>query len=237
MFEKVGNENWSGRQVDTWLKEIDFKTKGDKHLSLANIYLILKNSFYSGVVEYPAGSGKWYTGQHTPVITKELFEKVQERLTRDKIVRVSREFAFTKLMTCGLCGSGICAEEKRKIFKNGTKKTYVYYGCCRSKDLDCKCGYIREEELVNQLANLIDEIDINELGMRVKLEDEIKRLRFLQSSVLGTKPNISQDLSQVDVKAYAKHIIKHGTIIDKRELLGCLKSKLILSHKILTLQE
>jgi hypothetical protein len=72
--------------------------------------------------------------------------------------------------------------------------------------------------------------------MRVKLEDEIKRLRFLQSSVLGTKPDISQDLTQVDVKAYAKHIIKHGTIIDKRELLGCLKSKLLLNNKLLSLQ-
>jgi len=236
IFEKVGNDNWSGRQVNKWLKEIDFKTKGGKHLCLGNIYLILKNSFYSGVVEYPVGSGKWYTGKHTPIITKELFEKVQERLTRDKIVRVSKDFAFTKLMTCGLCGSGISAEEKHKVYKNGTEKTYVYYGCSRARDINCKCGYIQEENLVSQLDQIIDQIDINELGMKTKLEDEITRLKFLQSSVLGMKPDIDQDLiNQVDVKTYAKHIIKHGTITDKRELLGCLKSKLILTNKVVSL--
>lgn len=240
MFEKIGNENWSGRQLYIWLKKQDFKTKGGKHLSLSNVYLILKNSFYSGVVEYPVGCGKWYTGKHTPIITKELFNKVQERLTRGNIVRVSREFAFTKLMTCGLCGSGISAEEKYKELKDGTTKIYVYYGCCRSKSRDthCKSGYIREEELVEQLAKIIDQIDINELGMKAKLEEEIKRAKFLQSTVLGIETKTPDpDIEQVDVKTYAKHIIKHGSIVDKRELLGCLKSKLLLSHKILTLQK
>ncbi len=237
MFEKVANENWSGRQIHRWLKSLDFKTKGGKHLGISNIYLILKNSFYSGTVEYPVASGKWYTLKHSPIISKELFNKVQERLTRGNIIRVSREFAFTKLMTCGLCGSGISAEEKYKGLKDGTTKTYVYYGCSRARDVNCKCGYIREEELVDQLAKVIDQIDISELGMRSKLEDEVKRLRMLQSSVLGTKPDTNQDLTQVDVKAYAKHIIKHGTVLDKRELLGCLKSKLILNKKILSLQK
>jgi len=237
MLEKVTNHNRSGRQLHKWLKDMDFKTKNGKYLSLSNIYLILKNSFYSGVVEYPGGSGKWYTGKHKPFITKELFNKVQERLSWDKIVRVSKEFAFTKLMTCGLCGSGISAEEKYKQLKDGTAKIYVYYGCSRARDLHCKCGYIREEKLVEQFAKIIDDIDINELGMRAKLEDEVKRLRLLQSSVLGTKPETNKDLTQVDIKAYAKHIIKHGTVLDKRELMGCLKNKLVLIKKMLSLQK
>jgi DNA invertase Pin-like site-specific DNA recombinase len=240
MFEKVGNQSLSGRQVYIWLKETDFKTKGGKHLSLSNIYLILKNSFYSGVVEYPVGSGKWYTGKHTPLISKELFEKVQERLTRDHVVRVSKEFAFTKLMTCGVCGSGISAEEKHKVYKNGTEKTYVYYGCCRSKSREKSCGsgYIQEGELVSQLAKIIDQIDINELGMKAKLEEEIKRAKYLQTTVLGMEAKAEDpDIEQVDVRTYAKHIIKHGSLIDKRELLGCLKTKLFLTHKVLSLQK
>lgn len=237
MFEKVADNNWSGRQVNKWLRDTNFKTKTGKYLSLSNIYLILKNSFYTGVVEYPVGSGKWYTGKHTPIITKELFEKVQERLTRDKVIRVTKEFAFTKLIACGLCGSGITAEEKYKELKDGTTKIYVYYGCSRARDASCKCGYIREEELVEQLAGMVDKIDINELGMMTKLEAEITKLRFLQSSVLGIKPDSKQNLDKVNVRDYAKHIIKHGTMMDKRELLGCLKSKLTLSKKILTLEK
>ena len=237
LFEKVGNEGWSGRQAYIWLKrELNFTTKNNKYLSLSNLYIILKNSFYYGVVEYPVGSGKWYTGKHTPITTKEVFERVQSRLTRDKIVRgVNKEFAFTRLLTCGLCGSGVSAQEKQKDRKDGGTKTYIYYGCSRSRDLNCKCGYIREEELIEQLAKIIDHIDINELGMRAKLEDEVKRLKALQSSVLGTKPDTSKDLGNIDVRAYAKHIIKHGTAVDKRELLGCLKSKLFLNKKVLSL--
>lgn len=238
MFEKVANEQYSGRDIYHWLKhDLNFTTRWGKHLSLSNIYILLKNTFYYGVVEYPEGSGKWYTGKHEPIITKELYDKVQERVNRGNTIRISREFAFTKLMTCGLCSSGISAEEKYKELKDGTSKIYVYYGCSRARDMHCKSGYIREEDLVDQLAKIIEEIDINELGMRAKLEDEIKRLRLLQSSVLGIEPETKQDLKQIDIRNYAKHIVKHGTIADKRELLGCLKSKLLLSKKAVTLQE
>lgn len=239
MFEKVANEQYSGRDIHHWLKnDLNFTTRWGKHLSLSNIYLLLKNTFYYGVVEYPEGSGKWYTGKHESIINKELYDKVQERLTRDKIVRgASKVFAFTRLMTCGLCQSGISAEEKHKSKKDGSTTTYIYYGCTRSRDLKCKSGYIREEELVEQLARVLDKIDINELGMRAKLDEEVKRLQFLQSSVLGIAPDKIVKLKEIDVRAYAKHIIKHGTILDKRELLGCLKSKLLLAKKEVTIQK
>ena len=49
MFEKVANEQWSGRKLYHWLKfTINFKSKGNKNLSLSNIYIILQNTFYYG---------------------------------------------------------------------------------------------------------------------------------------------------------------------------------------------
>jgi site-specific DNA recombinase len=121
MFEKVAQDKWSGRKVYHWLKfELNFKTKGNKNLALGNIYRTLMNPFYYGTFEYPKTSGHWYTGKHEPIISKELFDQVQAQLKRDNIVRHSHEFAFTKLMTCGLCGSGISAEEKYKQLKDGT---------------------------------------------------------------------------------------------------------------------
>lgn len=68
MFEKLAYEQWSGRKVYRWLREIEFKTKNGKPLVLANIYLILRNPFYYGEFEYPVGSGQWYTGKHTAII-------------------------------------------------------------------------------------------------------------------------------------------------------------------------
>jgi hypothetical protein len=41
---------------------------------------MLGSSFYYGEFEYPKGSGKWYKGNHQPMITKDLFLKVKELL-------------------------------------------------------------------------------------------------------------------------------------------------------------
>ena len=238
MFEKVAYEKWSGRKLYHWLKfEINFKTKGNKNLSLSNIYIILQNTFYYGVFEYPQKSGNWYTGKHTPLITKELFDKVQEQLTRDHIQRESKEFAFTKLITCGHCGSGITADEKFKKLKDGTIQKYVYYGCTRSRDLHCKGGYLREEELINQLIKVIDKIAVNELGIRYKFEQEVKRYQKFRRSVLGADKNTKVELQEINVKTYAKYLLKEGSIIEKRELLSNIKSCLKLKNKQIVLEE
>ena len=78
-----------------------------------------------------------------------------QSLKRDKIVRENKEFAFTKLFTCGYCGSGISAEEKYKQLKDGTHARYIYYSCSRARDRHCKNKYIREEELITELLKII----------------------------------------------------------------------------------
>jgi len=189
IFEKVANEQWSGRKVFRWLKnDLKFKTKTGKDFSLSNIYLLLQNPFYYGIFEYPEKSGNWYQGKHKPLITKELFEKAIEQLRRDKIVRSElKEFAFTKLITCGLCGSGVTADEKFKEQKNGNTHRYVYYGCTRSRDKNCKCGYIREEDFIEQLVKIIEKLDLSEMHMRQKFEDEVARINKFQKNFFGEK--------------------------------------------------
>jgi len=235
MFEKVAYEKWSGRKIYHWLKfDLNFYTRGNKPLTLSGIYRILQNSFYYGVFEYPRGSGNWYTGKHKPLINQELFEKAQEHLKRDQIVRENKEFAFTKLIVCGYCGSGITADEKYKKLKDGTTARYVYYGCTRARDLHCKGGYIREELLIEQLINLIDTIDINELGMKHKFEEEVKRFQKFQRGVLGiTQPEEAEQ--DINIRTYAKYLLKEGSITEKRELLGNLKSRLIYQAKTVTI--
>jgi DNA invertase Pin-like site-specific DNA recombinase len=151
IFEKVAYEKWSGRKIFHWLKyELNFYTRGNKSLSLSGIYRTLQNPFYYGIFEYPANSGNWYKGKHKPIISEELFNKVQKQLKTDEVIaKESREFAFTKLMKCGYCGSGITGQEKYKKLKNGDIAKYIYYGCTRSVDKYCKNKYIREEELIN----------------------------------------------------------------------------------------
>ena len=237
IFEKVAYEHWSGRKIYHWLKfDLNFKTAtSGKNLTLSNVYLLLQNTFYYGVFEYPAGSGNWYTGRHEPIISKELFEKAKEQLKRDHIVRSEmKEFAFTKLMTCGLCGSGITAEEKYKQLKDGTTARYVYYGCSRAKDKNCKNQYMREEDVIQQLVAIMDNLDLDETEMKGKFEEELNRLNKFQKAFLGMQEDQAEP-QKVDLRAYAKHIFTEGSTIEKRELLGCIKCKLTIQDKLISL--
>src|SRR3989344_4873683 len=230
VFEKVGNEGWSGRQTYRWLTKTGFKTRNAKRLSLANLYVILRNTYYYGEFEYPAGSGDWYQGKHQPIITKELFDKVQANLQEQYIPKTeSKEFAFTKLIKCGYCESGITADEKFKKLKDGGVNRPVYYMCTRAKDTDCANQAVNEKDLIEELGELLETIDIDDIGMRVKIEEEGARDNKFRIGVLGMKTKDRN--SAIEERNYAKYLLKEGTITEKRELLSCLKSALVLKDK------
>lgn len=238
MFEKVAYEKWSGRKLYNWLKfDLNFKTAaGKKNLSLGNVYRLLETHFYYGVFEYPKNSGNWYTGKHEPIITKELFDLVQERLKRDQMVHPElKEFAFTKLMFCGLCGSGVTASEKFKHQKNGNVHRYVYYGCTKVQDKECKCGYINEVDLIKQFEELIDQIDVDEIGIKERIKAEVERVKKFQRVILGTNEKI--EVKDIDIRNYAKYVLREAPDVEKRELLGCIKSKIVLQGKVVTIQK
>lgn len=238
MFEKIAYENLTGRQLYFWLRdEANYKTRTGKHIHLGNLYMILRNHFYYGTFQYPKNSGQWYKGAHEPLISKALFDQVQEKIqvqnTRGSGMQ-TKEFAFTKLMSCALCGSGITADEKYKTQKNGNTHRYVYYGCCKSNDRSCTSGYINEDDLVEQLVTLMDKIEFNDIGMRQKIKAEIERHKKFQSGLLGEKESKIK-VKDVEVRNYAKYILREGQMHEKRELLSCLKSRVTLVRKVISL--
>ena len=237
MFEKVAYDGWSGRKLFKWLSnDLYFKTKHGKPLTLSNIYIILKSSFYYGEFEYPKGSGQWYKGKHEPILTKELYNLVQEKITSDHLVHAQdKEFAFTKMIACGLCGSGVTADEKFKKLKDGTTNRYVYYGCTKFKDKDCPCGYIREEELTEQLAKILDTVSLDEIGMKDRIKSEIQAHNEFQESVLGRAVQQKVKIKEIDIRNYAKHILRKRPVYEKREVLSHLRSRMILREKKLSL--
>lgn len=238
MFEKCAYEKFSGRKIFRWLKdEVGFKTKNSKFLTLGNVHTILRNAFYSGLIEYPRGGGKWYVGKHETIISQELYKKVQERLDSNKHqTKSNKEFAFTKLMKCGMCNSGVTAEEKFKALSDGTTAKYIYYGCTRFHDKDCKNGYIREEDLINQLLEIIEKIDLNTIGIKEKLEKEIERFGEFRNKVLGVTEDEQAHRKKLDLRSFAKYLLKEGSIQEKRELMQSFKSRLILISKKVILE-
>ena len=104
----------------------------------------------------------------------------------------------------------------------------------KSRDRNCKNKYIREEDLILELLKILDKVNINELGMRQKLEDEIARFNIFQRSVLGATEKLKNN-KDTDIRNFAKYILKEGTVGEKRELLANLRSRITYKDKQLTL--
>lgn len=96
------------------------------------------------------------------------------------------------------------------------------------------CGFINEEDLIKQLQGLIDNIEIQTTLMREKITNEVKRFKKFEQMLLGSKtPVIVKD---IDIRNYAKFILQDGTDEEKRELLRCLKSRLEIRNKVISIR-
>lgn len=240
MFEHVAGDGWNGHQILRWFRKIDFRTRTNGKMYLSRVYVMLRDPFYYGRFEYPLGGGQWYDGKQDPIISKELFDAAQQNLMFRPNRRWGiKEFDFTRLIKCGTCGAGVAAEEKFKKLKDGSSNRYVYYHCARYAHTRKICSepYIREEELVQQLLELLNRISLDKIGAVEKLQQEFERVKKFTKEVLGQDVLSRLDLSQFDVRNYARYLLVEGTREEKRELLMCLKSELLLKDRKIVLKK
>ena len=81
----------------------------------------------------------------------------------------------------------------------------------------------------------MDKIDLNETGVQMKFEDELKRRNKFNRGVLGIQnPNVKHE--DVDLKSYAKYILRDGTNEEKRELMGCFKSQITMMGGVVAIE-
>lgn len=88
-------------------------------LSRSAIHKLLKNKIYYGDFDW---NGVTYTGKHEPIVSRQLWQKVQNVFSeRDssKTKRVKHDFTFSRLLKCGHCGCMMTGELK--------KGKYTYY--------------------------------------------------------------------------------------------------------------
>ncbi len=95
------------------------KSKGQ--LPKSTVHRVLRNPIYMGEFVW---KGKTYQGIHRPLVSRELWERVQHILDGRYAKRGrsgKRDFAFSRLIECGHCGCAMVGELK--------KGKYVYYHC------------------------------------------------------------------------------------------------------------
>lgn len=240
MFDRVGNHGQSGRIIKRWLTSIDFHTRAGYSLVLSKIYKTLQNPFYYGEFEY---GGKWYKGTHQPLISKELFDKVQKQLQVPPKKWHKHTFPFKNLCKCASCGSAVTAEVKYKKLKGGGFNQHIYYHCARSKDYECEEPYITEDDLIKQLILYIEQnkVEFKQKLISSKLEKDIQRFHRLRKEVLHQQW-ISGNLEKLDLpeennfnnqmaKEYVLHVLKLGSSEDRQEVMGMIKTKFKLKDR------
>lgn len=89
--------------------------------------------------------------------------------------------------------------------------------------------------MIDQMLKILDQLDLNEIGMRHKFEKEVARINKFQKMFAGSESAKLE--KKIDLRAYAKYLLKEGSVIEKRELLACIKSRIILTRKVLTLEK
>ena len=145
LYEWYSTGNYSLVEIAELATENGLKFGRSRNLA-ATVHNLFKNPIYYGDFLF---TGKIHRGIHTPLVTRELWDRVQEvRKDRGatKPKRKKHSFAFSNLIKCRHCGCALVAELK--------KQKYTYYHCTGYKG-KCEEPYVREEVLEEQFGEVI----------------------------------------------------------------------------------
>jgi site-specific DNA recombinase len=224
LFNLYASGEYSIRRLQVHAKDVGLTNRKGNPVSRSSIASLLKNPFYTGEFTW---NGRQYRGKHPPIVDKELFNKVQAVLARRNDTRsVSHRFAYTGLLHCAHCGSGVTAEIK--------KEQYIYYHCTFDKG-KCGASYLREEELERQFEAILTRLSFSPQvfrWMREALRQSAQEkkaftdrsLEKLSAEHLKLKNRIDQMYldkldGEIDEDFYREHVSKwreeQETILDR----------------------
>jgi DNA invertase Pin-like site-specific DNA recombinase len=95
--------------------------KSGANVPASTIHSILRNRLYTGQFEW---NGKLIQGKHQPLVSVELWERVQGVLdgrSATKHRRATHDFAFSGLIACAKCGCSVVGEIKKQRYIYWTK--------------------------------------------------------------------------------------------------------------------
>lgn len=170
-FNLYDSGMYSLKTLSEKLYKDGFRTAKGNKIPKPSIEYMLKNIFYTGAFKF---EGKVYeNAKHTPIISKELFYRVQDRLIDpNKTKKHNIDFTYTGLIRCECCGCLLTAELK--------KGKYIYYHCTGNKGGDCKRDYINETDIDKAVSGVLKLIIIP-LEIRKNITDKLKELHYKKS--------------------------------------------------------
>jgi hypothetical protein len=137
--------------------------KGGK-VTLNGLSTILRNPFYVGLIRI-LKTGQTFKGNHEPLISVALFERVQSILSGKRVDRIqSHTYSYSRIASCATCKYSLIAERQ---------KGHVYYRCHNrpfKTPAVCPPTAIREDQLDEAMLHALTAIQLFEEELRAARE-------------------------------------------------------------------
>lgn len=111
---------------------------------------VLKDHFYYGIMTW---SSKQYKHKYQPIITKELFDQVQQikaGFNKKPFKYAGKPYIYRGLLRCGHCGLAITPEKH---------KGHVYYHCTQYNGKHA-AAWLREEDITEEIGNVFKRLQL-----------------------------------------------------------------------------
>jgi hypothetical protein len=151
IFEQYATGNFTLKNIREKFNALGLRGKSNNGLAVSNYQTILKNPIYTGMMRH---NGELCEGKHEPIISKKLFDDVQEVMTRKSKPKTNelKSYAYRGLFHCGECGCFITTE---------TKKGHNYLRCTKRKG-PCNQKYLREEIMTEQIRDELKKVSLSD---------------------------------------------------------------------------
>ncbi|HEX3357314.1 MAG TPA: recombinase family protein [Tepidisphaeraceae bacterium] len=144
-FELYATGDYTIDRLQEKVNELGLIARNGEPLCRAQYHRILQNPIYCGIINY---GGAYHEGKHEPLVTKSLFDKVQEIMARKSKPKTPelKPYLYRGVFRCGECGCFVTTE---------TQKGNNYLRCSKRVKKDCSQPYMREEILSEQVADYL----------------------------------------------------------------------------------
>lgn len=226
------------RKIANALNHKGYVTKKGNPFSISAVTYILSNPFYIGKIQF-AKYKDWNDkrrkglndkpviaeGKHTPIISQDLWDKVQARkkqVSKKPQVHGKGTNLLTGIIACPQCSASMSASITVNTLKDGTKKRIRYYSCSNFRNKGskvCSANSVRadviEKYVMDQILEIVksDKV-LKQVVERVNQENQV--------DVAALNHDIAYKQQQFDeISTKLKNLIQ--TIEDNPDLTSALK--------------
>jgi site-specific DNA recombinase len=147
LFERYAQGDIDIRGLCTFATSLGIKGRRGNNLRMSSLQPVLRNVFYTGLFRF---NGEVHQGVHPPLVTRELFDRVQNVMSNRsrKITSPLKPFPYRGILKCAACGHQITME---------THKGHTYLRCAQSRSV-CRSPFVRQERVDEAIFDVLTQL-------------------------------------------------------------------------------